>query len=567
MKRLLKLSPSGRCPTMLLWLSLSAGPLLDGAVTGPRSVGSSAVVSPTAVVPPAEPVQSYIVTLRRGGRAKDRVALLEQADPRLARLESGEPGQVANAFGLVPYQQFQNVFLGFAVHLTERQVAELRSESGGEDSLISGLYHDTPMELHQAEVYPIVQTVTSQVTSTGFRRMGLDRFPLTQVTHQDHRVDIDIAVIDTGVDASHPDLNVVFSKSFAGTDGADGTDKDGHGTHVAGIIGAKDNEIGVVGVAPGARIWNLQVFLGRGGPISAILAALDFVVLHSDTIRVANCSFTTISDPRVPVELLRQATRAIVDSGVVLVASAGNDGRDIMGVDGKWGTTDDTYPAAFAETLAVTAMDDQDGLVGNDTILRANISRVPHPPQEAIVVSPGAAIDVCAPGARILSTYMDGQYALNQGTSMAAPHVSGLVGLYLLTHDVPRTAAGVKQVREALIAGAQPQSEWQTANTRDFDHNYEGLAVPAAAWNPKARILPWLTVMTPQGLTLRVLTQAGWRHRFEYSPLPQATGGEAAALAWSLLSTTNGTGSLMTVLDPGALTQPARLYRIRSEIE
>jgi subtilisin family serine protease len=292
---------------------------------------------------------------------------------------------------------------------------------------------------------------------------------------------------------------------------------------------------------------------------------MDFVVQHADTIRIANCSFGTVPRPDVPVELLRQATRAIVNAGVVLVASTGNNTRDIIGTDRIWGTSDDVYPAAFPETLAVSAMDDQDGLVGKDEILNeGNFSRVPHPPQDAIVVSPGAAIDVTAPGVAILSTFKDGQYALDRGTSMAAPHVSGLVGLYLLTHYVPRTAAGVRQVREALIAGAQPQSEWQTANTRDFDGNHEGLAVPSASWVPETRILS--QQMTPPGFELQVATQIGWRYRYEYSPLFPASDGGGTVLPWSPLVTTNGTGFPVTVLDPGALTHPARLYRVRSEI-
>ena len=104
-------------------------------------------------------------------------------------------------------------------------------------------------------------------------------------------VDADIAILDTGIDLTHPDLNVYHEKTFVpGTSSAD--DDNGHGTHVAGITSAKDNSIGVVGIAPDARLWSIKVLDSNGaGSISDVIAGIDYVTAHSDEIDVVNLSF------------------------------------------------------------------------------------------------------------------------------------------------------------------------------------------------------------------------------------------------------------------------------------
>ena len=102
---------------------------------------------------------------------------------------------------------------------------------------------------------------------------------------------MDVAVIDTGIDSKHPDLNVVGGVNFAGGNPKSFNDGNGHGTHVSGTIAALDNAQGVVGVAPGARLWGVRVLNNQGsGFLSDVIAGIDWVTANASTIEVANMS-------------------------------------------------------------------------------------------------------------------------------------------------------------------------------------------------------------------------------------------------------------------------------------
>ena len=141
----------------------------------------------------------------------------------------------------------------------------------------------------------------------------------------DLRVNVDVAVIDTGIDQTHPDLNVVArANCMLGGETCtnnSGTDGNSHGTHVAGTIGAIDNSYGVVGTAPGARLWAVKVLNDSGGgTFSTAAAGVDWVTAHASEIEVANMSLggsaTTV--------VLREAVEASIKAGVVYVVAAGN---------------------------------------------------------------------------------------------------------------------------------------------------------------------------------------------------------------------------------------------------
>ncbi|MFZ5814572.1 MAG: S8 family serine peptidase [Bacillota bacterium] len=333
----------------------------------------------------------------------------------------------------------------------------------------------------------------AQTVPTGILRMGV---PAAYHDGSADFVDVDVAVLDTGVDYDHPDLNVVKRIDCTNESGGppwsrtvscvqdSGDDGNGHGTHVAGTIGALDNSDGVVGVAPGARIWAIKVLTDSGsGSFAMIVAGVDQVAANAGSIEVANMSLGGQGESQA----LQDAIANAVGLGVVFVVAAGNSDADIYG-DGDYSTKGDNYiPASYPEVMTVSALADSNGSAGGDgpdtsygpddtlaTFSNFSTSVAGGNP----VTSPGAGIDVAAPGVDIRSTYKDGGYATASGTSMASPHVAGWAALYIASNGLnPGSATDVYNIRQAIIDGAQPQSEWRSSgSTNDPDSNHEGMA-------------------------------------------------------------------------------------------
>jgi hypothetical protein len=304
-----------------------------------------------------------------------------------------------------------------------------------------------------------------QIVPTGIRRIGADVSPAAKIDGLDERVNADIAVIDTGIDLTHPDLNVYRNVTFvSGT--TSGNDDDGHGTHVSGIAAALDNNIGVVGVAPGARLWAVKVLDSTGwGAMSQVIQGVDYVTQHADEIEVANLSLGSYAPQ---TDSLRLAIQNSVAKGVVYVVAAGNSRVELFAEDyalGGW----DYIPAAYPEVMTVSALVDTDGQAGgagsattwgDDDTLATFSNYSLHLAPGNPVDSPGLMIDVAAPGVNIYSTHMGGSYATMSGTSMASPHVAGAVALYISQFGRAYDAAGVYAIRQALINSAEPQNSW-----------------------------------------------------------------------------------------------------------
>jgi len=243
--------------------------------------------------------------------------------------------------------------------------------------------------------------------------------------------------LDSGVDCDHPDLNCdkQWQRSFVSGVTPDNIpaksvkDFCGHGTHVAGIIGAKDNNFGVVGVAPGAQILNLKVLELLpgfnplhicGGTNVDISKALDWVSEHADSLNIgaANMSLggqCEIGDISCNDPIYESALDRAVNSGVNVVVAAGNDHADAI----------DYIPARFNQAITVSAIADSDGKCGGQG----------HPTGYkddtlATFSNYGSVVDLAAPGKDINSTSNTGGYVVFSGTSMAAPVVTGAVALY-----------------------------------------------------------------------------------------------------------------------------------------
>lgn len=204
-------------------------------------------------------------------------------------------------------------------------------------------------------------------------------------------------IIDSGIDLTHPDLNVDAADgiSFLTSDSSI-NDTYGHGTHVAGIVGAKNNSIGVVGVAAGAKVVPVRVLDGTGtGPDSGVIAALEYVAVHAVPGDVANLSL--IAD--AVSDTMDQAVLKLGGLGVPVIIAAGNNSADASNYSPGHTNGPNVY--------TVSAFGSRDTW--------ASFSNY------------GSAIDWSEPGVNVTSTYKNGGYVTLSGTSMAAPHLAGIL--------------------------------------------------------------------------------------------------------------------------------------------
>jgi subtilisin len=266
---------------------------------------------------------------------------------------------------------------GFVAKLTEEEATRLKN-----DPSVLAIEHDRIVALSTCFTVVEPRLITWNITRVGYGN-GIGKTAW---------------IIDTGIDFNHPDLTVdqTRSKSFLpGSTSAN--DENGHGTHVAGIIGAKNNTIGVLGVASGATLISLRVLDKDGsGLLSYILQALSYINSNAKAGDVVNMSLGEDQ----PSDILDQQIQNIAARGIYFAIAAGNDGE----LANKYSPA----RANGTNIYTVSAVDSLDNFAsfsnyGNDVV------------------------DYATPGVRILSTYFNGRYAYMSGTSMAAPHMAGLL--------------------------------------------------------------------------------------------------------------------------------------------
>jgi subtilisin family serine protease len=255
---------------------------------------------------------------------------------------------------------------------------------------------------------------------------------------------VNAAIIDTGVQLNHPDLKVVGNVTFVkGT--SSGNDDNGHGTHVAGIAGALDNTIGVVGVAPAVNFYAVKVLNKNGsGFWSDIIKGIDWVTQNASKIAVANMSLggglTNADDGNCGNTNLDSVHKAIcrsVNAGVIYVVAAGNSARDAK----------DFRPAAYDEVITVSALADSDGLPNGI----GPVTSFGEDDTFASFSNFGSDIDLIAPGVSIRSTWKGSTYKTISGTSMSAPHVAGAVALWIARHGGPVTGNAKDPAVQAIL--------------------------------------------------------------------------------------------------------------------
>lgn len=344
----------------------------------------------------------YIVVLNNSYDGKSMSSNNLKYDDKMSMLKS----EITTNFSKVAISQkdiiqtFGYAVNGFAAKLSDNQLAELRL-----DSRIKSIEQDYVIALSPISIY-------GKPANPGNSGGGEDPAPTQDTPWGITRVGGGASysgsatawIIDSGIDLDHPDLNVDVARSACFLSRGDADDENGHGTHVAGTVAALDNSEGVIGVAPGATLVAVRVLDRRGsGTTSGVIAGIDYVAANAQNGDVANMSLgggvsTTLDD----------AVINAAASGVKFALAAGNESDDA--------NNHSPARANHANIYTVSAMDINDDF--------AYFSNYGNPP-----------IEYCAPGVSITSTWKKGEYNTISGTSMASPHVCGLLLLGNISTD------------------------------------------------------------------------------------------------------------------------------------
>lgn len=389
-------------------------PLAAAAVVVLGLAGSVVAASPAAA---AGQGQGYIVVLKDG---------------------AGDAGAIAAAhqgkFGFTASTVYRSAVSGYAGTMTPAQAALLAADPSV-DFVTADRRFDQPQDPKPA---------STEVAPAWWQRIGGDPEEAKESARtnpsRDNGPGVNVAVIDSGIDGHHPDLNV-----RGGIDCTSGkpvkvtpVDVLGHGTAVAGVIGARNNGSGIIGTAPGTPLWSVRVVADSGYISEAsLICAIDWVTATrrdddpNNDIDVANISIggpgSDTPNCGKGTDPMHYAICRSVRAGVTYAVAAGNESSDLAG----------TVPAAYHEVLTATAMADFDGLPGglapsvcNHVDFSVFGQRDDQPAffSNYAVNAKERKHTVAAPGVCVLST-APGGYGINHGTSFASPAVAGAVAL------------------------------------------------------------------------------------------------------------------------------------------
>ena len=399
-----------------------------GIVSGLAALSIAVAGGLLAAVPSAgaEPEQSYIVVLKDGFVDAGTAAAAQQG-----------------SYGLSVSTVYRAAVSGYAATMTASVAARLAADPGVDFVTLAREFQK-----------PEAPEPSTQVEPLWWLRIGGAAYDDTRHQGDTDSVAVNVAVIDSGIDGSHPDLNVRggIDCSTGSPVKVEPTDDVGHGTFVAGVIGAKDNNEGVIGAAPGTPLWSVRV-VDDAGVITEemLICAIDWVTATrkdkdpKNDIEVANIS---IGGPGTETENCGKGTDPMhyaicrsVKAGVVYAVAAGNSGQDIAG----------TVPATYDEVMTATAIADFDGkpdgleapVCGAEDW--AGVGQLDDRPaffSNYASESEDKAHTIAGPGVCMTST-APGGYAVAHGTSFASPAVAGSLVLCISEGECEGTGKAV----------------------------------------------------------------------------------------------------------------------------
>ena len=362
---------------------------------------------------------------------------------------ASDPAQVAATHGLAARQVFTTVLNGFAADVPAGRMAAL-----ARDARVKVIAVDHPVFAFAGKPTKPPPT-TVQVLPAGVTRIGADQV-WSPATGAGMGAGIGVAILDTGLDFNHPDLKDNISTAWFVSPGFTYTtsaqDDAGHGTHVGGIVAAVDNSIDVVGVAPKATLFAVKVLNNQGsGYDSDIIGGLNWVAANGNSqsppIKVVNMSLGRGASK--DDSLMHTAIKNVVNANITVVVSAGNDSsKDVSQM----------VPAGFPEVIAVASTTAKDGT--------SNVSTKVLKDTASYFTTDGAGVTISAPGEEaenikyprlssvgILSLALGGGTTRMSGTSMSAPHVTGVVALLLEKAKKANVTLNQDQMRARISAG------------------------------------------------------------------------------------------------------------------